>query len=225
MTDNHILQTNVHGNPNIGLYGYCTEEYCILGLDVSKEKAKKIETILKVPVHRMNIAGTSLVGAFLAGNSTCLLVPNIIFEEELKQLKELKINYYVVESKLTALGNNIVCNNHGCLVNPEYSAEIKKRIREALNVPLKPGTIASSETVGSCALTIKDKGVCHRDITDEEKSVVEELLNISLEPGTVNFGNPYIRSGLLANTNGFIVGSLSSGPELTFVDESLGFLK
>ena len=36
----------------------------------------------------MNIAGTSLVGAFLAGNSNCLLVPNIIQEEELECMPE-----------------------------------------------------------------------------------------------------------------------------------------
>jgi len=225
MTDRHILQMSVHGNPNIGLYGFCTDNYCIVGLDVSKEKSKEIEEVLKVPVHRLNIAGTSLVGAFLTGNKNCLLVPNTILDEELAELEKLNIKYYVVQSKLTALGNNILCNDEGCLVNPEYSAETKKRIRQALNVPLKPGTIGESETVGSVGVIANNRGICHRDIAFNEKEYAEDLLKITLEPGTVNFGNPYIRSGLLANKNGFVIGNLSGGPELAFVDESLGFLK
>jgi len=225
MGANHILITTVNGNPTIGLYGYCTDKYCIVGKDVNKQKQAEIKKVLKVPVYSLNIAGTSLVGAFLAGNSNCLLIPSIILEEEIEELEKLKIKYYIVESKLTALGNNILCNDEGCLVNPEYSAKTKKQIRQALNVPLKPGLIADVETVGSVAIIAKGRCLCHRDISNKEKEYAEDLLKVKLYPGTVNFGNPYIRAGLFANKNGFVVGRASGGPELAYVDESLGFLK
>ncbi len=55
MGGNHILITSVHGNPNIGLYGYCTDKYCIVGRDINKEKQAEIKKILRVPVNGLEI--------------------------------------------------------------------------------------------------------------------------------------------------------------------------
>jgi translation initiation factor 6 len=220
----HILITDFQGNPNVGLYGFATDEYCLLGKDVSEEKAKEISKVLEVPTHRINICGTSLVGVFVTGNTNKLLVPSIAFESELKVLEKLKIDYEVIETKLTALGNNILCNDNGALVNPDFPATVKKRIRQALNVQLKPGTIARMHNVGSLSISHQSKCVIHRDADKEDMEIIRELLNLEVELGTVNMGSPYLRSGIICNSNGFIVGESSGGPEIAQLDESLGFL-
>ena len=73
----HVLIANVQGNPNVGLYGYANDQYCLLGTEVPSKTAKKIEKVLKVPTHRISMCGTSLVGVFVTGNNKCLLVPEI----------------------------------------------------------------------------------------------------------------------------------------------------
>ena len=65
----------------------------------------------------------------------------------------------------------------------------------------------------------------HRDVTRAERKVVEELLDIKCDESTVNMGSPYIRSGMLCNNNGFVIGDASGGPEVVNVDEELGFLE
>ena len=96
MKQEHILITDVHSNPNIGLYCYATDKYCIIGSDVPDNLSVKIGDTLQVPVIRMSVANSSLVGVFLAGNSKMLLVPEIIRPNELKVLDAAKIKYTIL---------------------------------------------------------------------------------------------------------------------------------
>src|SRR3989338_10332990 len=202
----HILTLNLDSNPNIGLYGYCTDEYCLLGKRVPEEIAKKIESVLQVPVYQITIAHTSLIGVLCTGNKNCLLLPHLIEKEELAAIKKLKIPFKVIETKLTALGNNILCNDDGCLVNPDFSADTKKIIRTALDVPLHPGTIADVEVVGSCAVITKKGSIVHPYVSKETLTELKQLLKIKPVQATVNFGSPYLRSGIIANSKGFVMG-------------------
>lgn len=223
----HILKTNFNGNPNVGLYGFCTDRFCILGSEVPKIKAKEVEKALNVPVYQTTICGTSLIGVFIAGNSSKLIVPAIAFDSEIKFLRSMNVgvDVGVIDTKLTALGNNLLVNDFGCLANPDFSAVTKKRIRQALGVPLKPGTIADLPTVGSLAAFNNRVCLIHPDISDEERAKVESLFNLKTEKGTINMGSPFISSGLLCNSFGFVVGAASGGPEMAWVDEALGFLE
>ena len=220
----HVLKTDINGNPNIGLYGFCTNDYCLLGMEVPDDKAEEFSQVLGVPVHKINIAGTSLLGVFLAGNSNKLLVPPICFDYELKKLDKLGINYEVIQSKTTCLGNTILCNDHGALVSQDFSADQKKIIRQALNVPLKPGTISGLDNVGSLASLNSTACIISRDVTEEEMEKISDLLKIPCVESSINMGSPYIKSGMLCNDKGFIVGDLCGGPEIVNIEEALGFL-
>jgi translation initiation factor 6 len=220
-----ILTTNLNGNPNIGLYGYVTDKFCLLGLDVPLHTAKQIGSVLKVPVHQLNICGTSMLGAFLSGNDNCILVPSIAFESELKHLDKLNIPYKVIKTELTALGNNILCNNDGCAVNPGFPADVQKQISKALGVKVFPMTIAGVETVGSVACINKHGCAIHSDANEHEIHKLKEILKVNVDTTTVNLGNPFIGSCVLCNSNGIVIGDRSSGPELGNLEQVLGFLK
>jgi len=221
----HLLKTSLYGNPNIGLYGYCTDEYCLLGREVPFEKAQQIGQALGVPVHQMSICGTSLLGVFMAGNSRKLLVPEIAFENELDALEHFGIEYEVIKTHLTALGNNLLCNDTGCLANHEFSLDQRTAISKALGVELKIGKIAGLDTVGSlCAINSK-AGMVSRDISKPELRFAEDLLGIKLTASTVNMGSQHIRSGLMCNDNGFVIGDASGGPEIVYAEDELGFLE
>lgn len=225
----HVIKASINGNPNIGLYGYTTDKFCLLGKEVPKAMVKKIEEVLQVPVFQLNIAGTSLLGVFLAGNDNCLLIPHIVLDHEIRKLDEISkkagFTYKIIHTDLTALGNNILCNNKGCLYNPEFEKEARKEIEEALKVEAKEGRIADLPTVGSVAVMNGKGCAIHRDAENFEIDFVGSLLGIGCESATVNMGNPFLSSGILVNDKGFIVGDISGGPEVTYLDEIFGFLE
>ncbi|MBT5022396.1 translation initiation factor IF-6 [Candidatus Woesearchaeota archaeon] len=221
----HVLTIDFNGNPNVGLYGFCTDKFCLLGSEVSKRIADDVSKALGVPVLQTTICGTSLIGVFVAGNSNKIIVPSIVFDSELEFLKKNNIDVTVIDTKLTALGNNLLVNDTGCLANPDFSSDVKKRIREALGVPLKPGTIAGLPTVGSLAALNSDICLTHPDIDNEELEKIENLLGIKVKTGTVNMGVPFISSGAICNDSGFVIGSVSGGPEVAWFDEVMGYLE
>lgn len=220
-----LFRTSLQGNPNVGLYGYCTDQYCLLAPEFTAEQVATIQTVLQVPVYQIKIGHSSLIGALVTGNSAILLVPSITDDQELLHLKQLGIHYKVIPSKLTALGNNILCNDAGALVNREYSADTKKIIRQALHVTLHPGEIATTEVPGSCVVHNTHAAVIHAFATLEQIKEVEDLLGVPCTKGTVNFGSPYLRSGLFVNSHGMVAGDASTGIEIENIYEALGFME
>jgi translation initiation factor 6 len=60
------------------------------------------------------------------GNKKGLLVPSIIFDEEIKRLKELlpeSVEIGKLEDSLSAIGNCVSTNDNVALIHPEYSRE------------------------------------------------------------------------------------------------------
>jgi translation initiation factor 6 len=215
-----IAKMSFHGNPNIGLYAYPTDRFCLLGRDVPAQYEQQISKYLGVPVHRINIAGTSLIGALIAGNSSCLLVPKIAFDEELKELSRLGINFKVFNSDLTALGNNIFCNAHGAVVSDAYSEKEAEELEKILGVKVVRMSIAGAKAVGSAIAANSKAGLIHQDASEEEKRLAEKTLGIPLERTTVNFGNPFVSSGVILNSNGLIMGEPTTTIELMQIQEA-----
>jgi translation initiation factor 6 len=221
----HVLVTNFNSNPNVGLYGYATDKYCLLGTDVPEDIVEEIAEVLNVPIIRLNIAGTSLLGVFLNGNNKCLLVPNIAFNNELEILDKNKIKYKLIDTKLTCLGNNIICNDKGCVVSSEYGEKELKAFKDALKVNIVKAKIAGLGTLGSLAVHTKNGLLCHHEVLENEAELLRKTLKVEIYTGTINMGVPFIGSGILCNNNGFIIGDASGGPEIVNADEALGFIK
>ncbi|USN45252.1 MAG: translation initiation factor IF-6 [Candidatus Woesearchaeota archaeon] len=221
----HVKPLNFSGNPTIGLYGFATDRFVILGPEVPEEIREDIERILQVPVLTTTIIGTSLVGAFLSGTEEKLLVPSIIDKKELEKLHTLPCDVFVLKTKLTCLGNNILIGKKAVLIHPEFPESIRKEIETFLGKPTQYFTYEHIEAVGSIAVINGNKGLFASILPDEELVALEKLLGVEITTGTVNKGNPFVRSGIIANKHGFVIGSLSGGPEITNADEALGFLQ
>lgn len=211
-------------NPNVGLYGFATDKYVLIGREVSDEQVEELKDVFKVPIHQLNIAGTSLLGIFLVGNENLLLVPSIVFDHELKVLDKLKVKYEVFKTDLTCLGNNIFMNEHGMLINSDFKESEVKKLKELYDLPIKKLSIADTETPGSDIVLRGDKALIHRDTSSEETEIIEKTLKVETIPGTVNMGVPHVKSGILCNKNGMIIGDLSGSAEIINAEESLGFI-
>lgn len=222
----HVQKTSVHANPNIGLFIYATDTYAIIGPE-AQELKKEVQEILEVPVIISTIAGTSLAGVFLAGNNTTLLVPSIIFDREKKHLQEeLPVEVKSFGTIHTALGNNLLINDSGVIAGPMFSAEECEQLQELLELPTKQFEIADVEVIGNCVAHTTKGALIHRDATQAQITFIQDTLQLAkILPGTVNLGQPYVRSGVVANSNGFLIGASSGGPEITNADEALGFIE
>ena len=217
--NNHMRFADFQGDPNIGLFGIVTEKYAVLpeaGIDVS---------FLVKTVAYTTIAGTKLCGLFLAGNSHGLIVPETITEREMHILKTaLKgINILKLKSNYTAIGNLILCNDKGAVISPLLRASAEK-IAECLDVKVHVGNVLDMEIVGALGVATKKGFILDMYIGDEEFKFVKSALKVDGDIGTVNFGSEFVKSGILANSKGVLVGSATTGPETARIDEALGFL-
>ncbi|MBW3012033.1 translation initiation factor IF-6 [Candidatus Woesearchaeota archaeon] len=215
-----VLKTNFDDNPNIGLYCYANNQYCLLPHTLVEKYSKQISEVLGVPVYGISIAGTSLIGAFVTGNDNCLIVPDLIFKYEKALLDKYGIKYKVIKTKNTALGNNICCNNSGAMISHDFEKQAVDDIHEALGVPIKKAEIAALEIVGSVCVVNNKAGLVHPGITEKELQKAESLLNIRLLQTTID-NNPYVRAGIVLNDLGYLISYGIKTGELALIDQTL----
>lgn len=229
MSQKHIFISSFHGDPNVGLHGIATDRYCLVGKGVSDKQVAELEAILKVPVYRTSFYGTDLIGLFAAGNSSVLLVPKIIFENELKSLKawleKLSVKLIVIDTEHTAFGNSILLSDKVAILSNVYDKATKKQIQQAIGIETVSMDLAGTSVPGSVGKITNKGAIFSPNISDAEIKKLEQLLKFEIGLGTVNLGNPFVSAGLIANSFGFVIGEQSSGFEMSRVDESLRFIK
>ncbi len=217
----HIEQTTIHGEDFIGLFGFATDRYAILSRNFGKI------SVLDVPIIRTDIYGTNLIGMFCAGNSNGLLLPYFVsdrkIEEIRKELGESGINIEIgkILEKYTAIGNLICCNDNSAIISPKLSS--MKIVEDILDVEIIQREISKHEEVGSCCVVTNKGFLIHPD-GEKELDEISEIFRVKGDVGSVNFGFPFVRSGIIANSNGYITGSRTTGIEIGRIDKALGFL-
>jgi translation initiation factor 6 len=218
----HFLKANFNGDPNVGLYGFATDKYCLIGVDPHKLRKRMLE-VLGVPMINLPLASSTLIGLFASGNRNGIILTKLVEKHEVDKLKaELpNINVLVLKSTSTALGNLILCNDRGCLI-PEKFSEFRKGIADTLDCEVATGTVAGLELVGSAAVASNIGCLCHHETTEDEAKLLEGLLKAKVDVGTVSFGSPFIKSGLIVNSSGVVVSDRSTGPELGRAAEVFG---
>ncbi len=222
-----VIRIDIHGSPNIGVYTLTTDSYTIVPVKLSKSKAKLIEDCLNVEIIETTIGGSFLVGVLASANSNGIVLPHYAYDEEMKAIKKrFDVNVEKIECRKTAFGNLVLANDNGAIIDPNLmrETEIVKRIEDALGVEATQGTIAGLPYVGSLAVATNKGAVSHPMIKEEELKLMQDMLKVPVDVGTVNLGVPYVSSGLMANTNGAIVGHLTTGPEIFIIGQALNVI-
>lgn len=219
-----ILQTDFHGDHNLGLFGKASDKLCVLGNFVSDADIEKIGSILEVDIVKATIANTDLIGIFSCMNSNGIILPKITTNRELEMFKKLGFNVEVVNSKFTALGNLVLCNDNGAVISRLFSRKNKKIIEDCLGVSSEYSSVAGMHTVGSCGVATNKGCLLHRDASENEIETIESVLKVNVDIGTANFGSPFVGSCVIANSHGVILGQSTSGPEANRVLEALNLL-
>ncbi len=229
MTRRHAAILNFHGDPNIGLYGIATDKFCLLGRSVPESAVELIKEVLNVPVYQLSLYGTDLIGLFASASSNCVILPSIIYESELKKLEsnlaEIGVNVKVIETEYTAFGNVLLLNDKAGIASAEIPVKALNKIKNALGLKLHQMDLGKTSVPGSMGVITNKGGMFNPNLSDAEINKIENLFGFEIGLGTVNMGNPFISSGIIANSHGFIVGGMSSGYEIARIDESLGFIE
>lgn len=198
------------GNANIGLMGFATNEFLLIGKGVRTDE-EKIRKEMGAEIFRIKIAGTDFAGLFITGNAKKIYVPKIIFEEELDELKA-NFNVEILNTKYTALGNNVIFGKK-ILTNREMEESAVKDLKA------KPFSFGDNPLIGANVKLNSENGIVTPDASDEEIDYLEKELKIKAGVGTVNFGTKQVGSGLLVNDKGILVGNNTSGPEFMRLKE------
>ncbi len=219
-----ISLLDIRGSPNIGIYTLTTDLYTVLPIEVSEAKKEKIKKFLNTETIHTSIGDSTLLGVLSRANSNGILVPYYAHDEEIEQIKKaVDVNVVKIDCNKTALGNLVLANDRGAVVDPELTEEkrVVKQIEDALGVEVAQGTIVGLPYVGSLAVATNKGVLTHPMLREDEKKLLEDVLKVPLDVGTVNRGVPFVASGLMANSFGVLAGFITTGPEIVMLSQSL----
>ena len=219
-----VGRTLYGGSPYLGVYVRVGDSHAIAPAAVPHAVAREITRVLGVPVVRTNVNDSEVVGALIALTSRGILVGDEISPEE-REMLERVAPVSVIRARHNAVGNNILANDHGALVHPEFSDVAIETIGRALHVPALRGTLAGLGTVGMVGVATNKGVVVHPKTTESEAKVLEELLAVPVHRSTANFGVPIVGACLIANAHGLIVGRPTTPVEIVHLQEGLSLFE
>ncbi|MFO7836198.1 MAG: translation initiation factor IF-6 [Candidatus Thorarchaeota archaeon] len=220
-----IARLNFEGDPNVGAFGISTDRMVFTSPNMSPKSMDAIERIFNLPLIQSTVATIDAVGLVTAANSSGILVPYTITDEEMQTIREatdLPVEW--IDSKITALGNVILCNDKGALCHPQFHDSTRKRMEDVLDVEVVAGKTAGLPIVGATTTATNVGAVTHPLATESEIQQISEILKVHVEVATVNRGSPYTSLGVVANSDGMITGSDTTGVELAHLSQVLGFV-
>lgn len=219
----NLSRLSIFNVDTIGVYAFSNNKYTIVPKSLGENEKRELESTLGTTIIEAEVAGTYLIGVFMAGNDNGILLPKNVLEHEYASLKKLDMNVGILNSRTTAIGNVILANNRAAIVYKDLEREAVNSIKDVLGVEeVIQDTIGGFLTVGSVGVVTQRGGLVHPEVDSEELERLSRLFSVKIEPGTVNFGSSFIRSGLIANDKGIIVGNSTTGPEIVRIQKALG---
>lgn len=215
--------TNFHGNPNIGVYVFINDKFAIVPKNTEDKFINLLRENLKVKeIVTTNIAGITVVGTMISGNEDFLIMPYNVLDDEVQVIKNsLDVDIVTLPSKRTAIGNIMLMDKKRALVHFALEAEVIKIIEDNTGVEVFKGSIAMLPLIGSSTVMNKHGILVNPSITSDEKRSIEDIFKRTVNVGTVNCGFQFVRTGIVANSYGALVGSKTTGPEIMRITTTL----
>ncbi|MGC8776682.1 MAG: translation initiation factor IF-6 [Candidatus Micrarchaeia archaeon] len=218
-----VIKAAIYGNSYVGIFGYATDNFCLIGSGVPAKKAEAISSALGVELIRTTVDSSQLVGIYTIANSKGVLLPKTIEEREYEDIRKKlsSIEVKIFDTDLNALRNNILVNDKIAIINPSYTKKEEKFIEDVLDVEVVKMSIGGFGTVGANNIMTNKGIVFNNRIGEEEKKKLEEIVGFDGEQSTANLGSLNIGLSTIANSNGLVVGEITTGHELARIANSL----
>ncbi|MCK9297835.1 MAG: translation initiation factor IF-6 [Methanoculleus sp.] len=215
---------DLSGDPNIGVYARVFEDIAIVYPGAPDEFTGALARELDVEIVSTYIQGSSIIGSLVSGNSQGLVVSGLATDEELAVLNEYR-DIYLLEEGMNAAGNVILANDYVAAVHPDMEIDVAEEIGSFLSVPVIRLSLGGIKTVGMAGSATNKGILVHPRTNDTEIANLERVVDLPIGLGSVNMGSGLVGSGLLANSKGYIAGSVTTGFELGRIEEVFGFLE
>tara|TARA_B100000508_G_scaffold89150_1_gene69417 strand:- start:71 stop:736 length:666 start_codon:yes stop_codon:yes gene_type:complete len=210
-----IIKYDVYSSPNIGIYTKVNNQFVFVPNGFAKTKAENLANYLQTDYLTISIANTRLLGILAVLNNHGMLLPNTCSQEEIDHLKKhTDLNIKLLDVKYNALGNLICVNDKGGIVSPTIDKKYVKEIEDVLDIEVIQKKIAGFYQVGAVMSATSNGGIIHPLTDEDDVSTFSNILGVKIEPATINGGIPFVSSGILANDNAIVVGTLTNGPEI-----------
>ncbi len=221
-----MLRASFAGSPYVGVFARATDHVLVVRSDAESDIVDAMTDELGVPAVATTVGGSGTVGALVVGNENGLLVTSRAKDREREAIESAAgVSVTEFPGRINAAGNVVLANDYGAYVHPDLSDDAVEVVESALEVPVERGDIADVRTVGTAAVATNDGVLCHPKAREPEIEAVEDHLDVRADIGTVNYGAPLVGSGVVATGTGYVAGDDTTGPELTRVEDALGYLE
>lgn len=214
-----LRRFQIAGNPYVGVFAAANDERLVVPPDLPKSAIRHMEGALEARAVVTRVAHSTVIGSLLAMNSKGTLASPFIEADEIDRLGHA---VYPMPHRLSAVGNNVLCNDRGAVVHPGYDREAVAFIEEVLGVPVVRGTVAGIRTVGAVAVATNKGAVCHPHARPSEMDVMKSTLRVPVVISTANYGAAQVGACIVANSHGAVVGARTTPIELGRIEEGLG---
>ena len=212
-----IIKAQIFGRSLVGVFLTANNSYILYPPTLLKPQLKKFKSVFQEPFYPLTINNSNLLGVYSASNKYGIIVPHIIREDELNNLKSYmndSSNIGVLKSVDNAFGNLILCNDKGAIIS-SFLENYKSEIEDILNVETVIYEFADYYLPGSISLANNYGCLVHPLSTDEQIEFISSILKVEeADVSTVNRGVPYLSSGAIVNDKSGIFGSYCTGPEM-----------
>ena len=206
-----ISKADFNGSPHLGIFCAVNDDIALVPYAATQKFTRLLKEKLGVEPVRTNIVDTQLIGIFVCLSNSQAVVPDILEKKELKIIKDHVSEVIVLKEKYTALGNLISLNDRGAVCS--------RYVKNAEDIMGRKMRVANTDLVGSAIYANNNGFIAHRDASPKELKEIESVLGVRGDVATLNFGDPFVKSGIIGNSRGVIVGKFSSGPEVQRADE------
>ena len=215
-----VGRTLVGGSPYLGVFVRADERCAIVPPSLPGAVERELRRVLGVDIVRTTVCDSEVVGALVACNSRGVVVGEGLESEEREELERVG-PVTVVRHRHNAIGNNVLANDLGALVHPDYSDEVVEALGRALGVRAERATLAGLATVGMAGIATVRGAVVHPKATDRELARAEAVLGVPVVRSTANFGVPVVGACVVANSRGILVGRPTTPVEIVHLQEGL----
>ncbi|HKZ99348.1 MAG TPA: translation initiation factor IF-6 [Thermoplasmata archaeon] len=215
-----LRRLDLGGSPYVGVFCAANDDVLIAPPSLPKAAVRHFTEALRTRIVQTHVAHSTVIGRLVAMNANGILTSPFIEPDEIEAIGD---GVHPLPDRLSAVGNNVLCNDRGALVHPGYDPDALSFISDALGVRAVRGTIAGIRTVGSVAVATNKGVLCHPHAKPPELDLVKEVLGAPVAITTANYGQGFVGACMVANSYGAVVGARTTPIELGRIEEGLGY--
>lgn len=219
-----VGRTLFAGSPYLGVFVRAVDRAVVVPPSTPAAVERELYRVLGAPTVRTTVCESDVVGALIAANSHGFVVGEALDPHEHRALEAVG-PVAVVRDRRNAMGNNVLANDRGALVHPEFSDAAVSAISHALGVPVERATVAGLGTVGMAGIATNRGAVLHPKATEREAALAESVLGVPVHRSSANFGVPIVGACVVANSRGLLVGRPTTPVEIVHLQEGLSLLE